>query len=228
MAKGGSTPYEDWIQKVVPAWFVDFAVAAILKFKFWIVDAFTDRSDEEEMNFWSENHQALFASAEYIAGQWFPDATFKRTQQKGSWHKDRAEGRVERWLHDRLRFGFCELNSPVYYNEHLPAIFNMVDFIEDERLSKLACMVLDLMVFDIVRRTCQGSFLAASASRIYPGNKSSGWGVSIINFVQLLTGTLGDFPGNPKALASFSQPLVISMKYRKLCSRLLGAQCADG
>jgi hypothetical protein len=202
--------YEQWMRTMVPQWFVDFAIAALLKFKYWIVDPKTDRPDEEEMNFWSENHQILFASSEYIAGDWFKDHRFKRTQELGSWHKARAETRMRRWLHDRLRFGFCELNSPVYYNEHLPAIINMVDFVEDEKLRKLAVMVLDLMVFDIVRRTCQGSFLAAT-SRVYSGNKTSGWAVSIIDFVQLITGTLGDYWSHAEATCVFC----ITSRYMK-------------
>ena len=183
--------YERWFQGVVPGWFTELAGSALLRFKYWVTDPPTPRHDEEEMTFWSENHQALFASAEYIAGQWFPEAIFRTVSQSGKWHKERAAERLERWLHDRLRYGFAELNSPVYYNEHLQAILNVVDFVEDERLRRLGVMVLDLMVFDVARRNCRGSFIAAT-SRVYGDDKGSGWAVSIRDFIEVLTGTIGD------------------------------------
>jgi hypothetical protein len=194
--------FERWIQGVVPGWFTELAISALLRFKYWVTDRSTSRHDEEEMTFWSENHQALFASAEFIAGQWFPEATFRAATQLGKWHKERAAERLEGWLHDRLRFGFAELNSPVYYEEHLQAIFNVVDFVEDERLRKLAVMVLDLMIFDVARRNCRGSFMAAS-TRVYGDKKSSGWAVSIRDFVEVLTGTIGDIAWTNDAAAIY-------------------------
>ena len=194
--------YERWIRSVVPDWFIELAISALLRFKYWVSDPPTSRHDEEEMTFWSENHQALFASAEFITGQWFPEAMFRAISQPGKWHKERAAERLERWLHDRLRFGFAELNSPVYYEEHLQAIFNVVDFVEDERLRTLGVMVLDLMIFDVARRNCRGSFIAAT-SRVYGDKKSSGWAVSIRDFIEVLTGTIGDIAWTNDAAAIY-------------------------
>jgi hypothetical protein len=206
--------YEEWLREVVPDWFVDFASAALLRFKYWVDDPKTPRRDNKEMNFWSENHQVLFASGEYIVGQWFPDATFARSNQPGAWHRDRAKARLERWLEQHLKFGFAEVNSSVYYNWHLVAVLNVLDWaanssgavirddqVTDEdlaedgvRLGRLALMVADLLVFDVVRRVCQGSFVSVS-SRQYVEGKGAGWSSSIRDFVELLTGTLGDFSG---------------------------------
>ena len=206
---GFDREYDDWLRTLVPDWFVDFATAAILRFKFWLDDKATPRGDQEEMTFWSENHQILFAGSEYLAGHWFADDTFRYADRKGSWHRERALGRLERWLEQRLKFGFSEVNSPVYYNEHIPAVLNVVDFVDlhtddaalrerHQRLRTLALMVADLLAFDVVRRVCQGSFQSAT-SRVYVGNKTSGWAVSIRDYVQLLTGTLGDFSGSGEA-----------------------------
>lgn len=200
---GFDRAYEDWLRTVVPDWFIDFATAAILRFKFWVDDRATPRRDQEEMTFWSENHQILFAGSEYVFGHWFAGETFRYSGQKGSWHRERALGRLERWLEHRLRFGFSEVNSPVYYNLHIPAVLSVVDFVDLEtedaplrerhqRLRTLALMVADLLAFDVVRRVCQGSFQAVT-SRAYMGSKTSGWAVSIRDYVQLLTGSLGEF-----------------------------------
>ena len=190
-APGYDEGYERWVASVVPDWFVDFATVALLRFKYWVTDGKTTRTDEKEMTFWSENHIALFTAGEYIAGQWWPDDVFPFTGARGAWHRERAAVRLERWLHDRLRLGFCEVNSPVYYGEHLEAVFNVVDFVEDERLRRLGLMVLDLLVFDVVQRVCRGSFVSVTA-RVYGDGKSSGWRVSIRDFIEVLTGTLGE------------------------------------
>jgi hypothetical protein len=188
---GYSESHEQWLASVVPDWFIAFATTALLRFKYWLEDGKTTRSDEVEMTFWSENHIVLFSSAEYITGQWWPAEAFTFARQHGTWHRERAAVRLERWLHERLRFGFTETNSPVYYNAHLPGLFNLVDFVEDERLRQLGLMVLDLIVFDVVQRVCRGSFQSATA-RVYGDAKSSGWASSIRDFIEVLTGTLGE------------------------------------
>jgi hypothetical protein len=191
---------EAFLSSAAPDWFLDFATAAILRFKFWLTDAPTPNSGNVEMTFWSENHQVLFACGEYLAGQFWPDETFTHAVDRagrtltGREHRDRARVRLEKWLLDRLRFGFAEVNSAVYYNEHLPAVFNAVDFVDDPRLRTLATMVLDLLVFDVARHSCQGSFIAAT-NRVYIGNKASGWAASVSDFVEVLTGTAGDVGG---------------------------------
>ena len=46
----------------------------------------------EEMTYWSENHQFLFATAEYLAGQWMPDAVFRAGNQYRNEGAGRAPG----------------------------------------------------------------------------------------------------------------------------------------
>jgi hypothetical protein len=202
--------HEDRLRRLVPDWFLRFAEAALLRFKYWVSDPpgvnIDDKGNVVEMTFWSENHQILFASSEYIAGLWWPAKPFTHARQNGRWHHDRAFDRVEAWLLHRVRFGFSETNSGTYYNQHFPAVFNLADFVVApaeastetrerlERIRRLALMVLDLMVFDIVRRTCQGSFVAASG-RSYWGTKRTGWSASISDFIEVLTGTVGDVVG---------------------------------
>jgi hypothetical protein len=202
--------FDEWIQTLVPDWFLKFAQAAVLRFKYWIEDPptpFRDGDkDGDEMSFWSENHQIIFGSSEYIAGLWWPNDTFTHAGKSGQWHRDRAYARVETWLLRRLKFGFSEVNSGTYYNQHLPALFNLADFahvpedadVEEQqrhaRIQTLALMVLDVMFLDIVRRTCQGSFVAASG-RSYWGSKCSGWSTAIPDLIEVLTGTIGDTVG---------------------------------
>jgi hypothetical protein len=187
----GTEGYEAWIARLVPAWVVDFMVAALLRVKFWVEDPPLDRPSGEEMTYWSENHQILFGSSEYLLPAWYPNERFAYLDKEASWHRDRAKVRVLAWLDHRLKLGFAEQNSGVYYNQHLPALFNLADFAPDDVVKTKALMVLDLMTFDIVRRTSRGAFVTASG-RQYWGSKRNGWSVSLLSYIELLTGTVGD------------------------------------
>lgn len=161
------------------------------------------KSDDElkyEMTFWSENHQILFPAAEYLAGQWMPDAPFmpgrefradgkdpKRGDYTGAERMERAKPRVRRWLDDRLRFGFSEWNAPGYYKEHLQALFNLADFCLDDELRTRTHMVIDLLFFDVARFTLKGQF-GATAGRAYFEHKNCGWEQGVSELAEMLFG----------------------------------------
>jgi hypothetical protein len=130
--------YENYISQLVPPWLIDYMTAALLRVKYWLEDPPSGRPTGEEMTYWSENHQNLFGSAEYILSAWFKDETFAYTNKPASWHHDRALTRVRAWLDHRLNLGFSELNSGTYYNQHLPALFNLVDFSPDDEIQTKA------------------------------------------------------------------------------------------
>jgi hypothetical protein len=199
-ARPRNSEYQAWISTFIPEWLTDFMKAALLRFKYWLEDPPLNRQNDEEMVYWSENHQMLFASSEYITGSWWHDEVFAYTGKGNFWHHNRALPRIRAWLDHRIQFGFSEVDSGTYYNQHLPGIFNLVDFADNDEIQKKAMIVLDLMVFDIVRRTCQGSFVAASG-RAYWGSKRSGWSVSIVDFIELLTGAIGDHVGTSESSA---------------------------
>jgi hypothetical protein len=159
---------------------------------------------KSEMTFWSENHQILFATAEYLAGQLWPDAIFRvgnhfrvEGQDKsrpsdliGQQHMAKAKLRILRWLNDRLRFGFSEWNSPGYYSEDFTALFNLADFCVDDEIQARACMVLDLMIFDLARFTHGGSF-GVTAGRSYFEHKNCGYEQPLGDLIEVLFGTRG-------------------------------------
>jgi endonuclease/exonuclease/phosphatase family metal-dependent hydrolase len=150
-----------------------------------------------EMQYWSENHQILFATAEYLAGQMFPDQIFRPgaafRSKPSSAYRDftgrmrmgRARERLIRWLDDRLRFGFSEWNAPGYYDEHFTALFNLADFCLDEQIRGRAMMALDLMVFDLARFTHAGSF-SVGAGRAHFKHKNCGWQQSVSDVIEML------------------------------------------
>jgi len=168
-----------------------------------IEDKDTDLNDPQyqyEMEYWSENHQILFATAEYLAGQLLPKEIFRPGERyrskdpkgyrdmNGQERMKHAKERLDIWLDDRLRFGWSEWNGPGYYDEHFIALLNLADFALDNSLQTRACMALDLLVFDLARFTHDGSFSVA-AGRAHFKHKNCGWQQSPGDLVEILFGT---------------------------------------
>jgi endonuclease/exonuclease/phosphatase family metal-dependent hydrolase len=171
-------------------------------------------ADEKyEMEFFSENHQILFAAAEYLVGQLYPDEIFRpgenhRSKPKeqyrdltGRQHMAKARKRLDDWLDDRLRFGLSECNAPGYYDEHFLALLNLADFALDESVRQRACMALDLLVFDLARFTHQGSFCVAAA-RAHFKHKNNGWGQTVGDLIEIIFGARGGVYVSPDALSA--------------------------
>jgi len=57
----------------------------LLHFKYWI-----DEPGRDGMCTWSENHQIMFHSCEYLAGTLFPDKIFPNSGMSGKEHKEKA------------------------------------------------------------------------------------------------------------------------------------------
>ncbi|MCL2479557.1 MAG: hypothetical protein FWF22_08645, partial [Treponema sp.] len=92
---------------------------AALGFKYAMDDP---NEDKFGVCYFTENHQALYASCEYIAGQMFPDELFTNNNQKGSWHCERGKRRMLQWIDWRAKLGYSEWLSNGYYGEDLLAL----------------------------------------------------------------------------------------------------------
>jgi hypothetical protein len=182
----------------VPAYLGACIKASLLQFKNWFDEPAATGHKGGEMTFWSENHQIQFHSSQLLAGTQFPNDVFARSGTDASGgpvtgreHARRGRLRTERWLDRRLAWGFSEWNSPVYYEENMVALFNLVDFAPDERIRTKAAMVLDLLLFDFARFTCRGSF-GVTAGRTYFTSKAFGWHQTTGEMIEILFGTRGD------------------------------------
>jgi hypothetical protein len=169
---------------------------ALKGFKWWV-----DQPGKDDMVYWSENHQILFASSEYLAGQLMPNEWFAATGMYGRDHKARGRQRALKWLDEHHKFGMSEWNSPGYYQEDFKALFNLADFADDPMVKKKATMMLDLLIFDLARYTQNGSF-GVTSGRCYEkvggdGSKwkSDGWRQSVGELIQVLFATRGQHLG---------------------------------
>ena len=140
----------------------------ILDFKYWM-----DQPGEDSMCFWSENHQLLFATAEYLAGQKFPDEIFTNDGKTGAEHMEIGKERLNIWLKQRFDYGFIEWYSNTYYVEDIGPLSNLIDFAQDEDIQMRATMVMDLLLYDLATQSYKGA-LVSTSGRSYEGGKKSG------------------------------------------------------
>lgn len=123
------------------------------------------------MCFWSENHQVIFAVAEYLAGQRWPGEVFTNPGPggqalTGADRMRRAGERLRTWMSHRFRFGFTEWLSNTYYEEDAAPLALLIDLAADPELAVQATIVLDLLVLDMSLHRFEGWFVG-SAGRSY-------------------------------------------------------------
>ena len=125
------------------------------------------------MCYWSENHQILFASAEYLIGQLYPDTVFPNSGLTGKQHMEKARKRMLDWFEMRWNYGFIEFYSGVYYKEDIGALINLIDFAEDEELVIKSQIIMDLLFYDVASQNLNTMFVSVSG-RAYEGNRKGG------------------------------------------------------
>lgn len=140
----------------------------MLDFKYWM-----DQPGEDSMCLWSENHQLLFASAEYLAGQLFQDEIFTNDGKTGAEHMKLGKERLNIWLKQRYDYGFVEWYSNTYYVEDIGPLSNVIDFAEDEDVRMRATIIMDLLLYDLASQSYKGA-LVSTSGRCYESGKKCG------------------------------------------------------
>jgi hypothetical protein len=192
---------------VIPCDQQDQIKEQLLGFKYFMDEPARHPEPKQEAVYWSENHQLLYATAEYLAGQLMPDERFApsvqwRTDDAADWQgpasdpswvmsgherMDRAYPRLVRWLDHRLMFGFSEWNSPVYYDYDIAGLLNLIDFCDDQAVADKATIALDLVLLDLARFSGRGR-AGSTSGRAYTSHKLTGWGATVANSLQILFG----------------------------------------
>jgi len=155
-------------------------------FRYW-----WDEPGENSMCYWSENHQILFASAEYLVGQKYPDTVFTNSALTGREHMAKARKRALDWLEMRWNYGFTEFYSNVYYKEDIGALINLIDLADDQELRIKSQIIMDLLFYDVATQTLNTQFVSVSG-RAYEGNRKGGGGATLGGLTQYYWGN-----GNP-------------------------------
>ncbi|MDC7233695.1 MAG: hypothetical protein PQJ58_10720 [Spirochaetales bacterium] len=156
----------------------------LTSFKYWM-----DEPGDDSMCYWSENHQILFATAEFLAGKLYPDDLFTNSGMTGRQHQAKARKRILTWLEQRWNYGFTEYYSNVYYVEDIGPLSNLIDFSGDEEITLKAQIIMDLLLYDLASQSFKGTFVASSG-RAYENNRKSG----IHNSMKAVAQHIWDYP----------------------------------
>ncbi len=140
----------------------------LFNFRYW-----WDEPGENSMCYWSENHQILFASAEYLVGQMYPDAFFPNSGLTGKQHKQKARKRILDWMEMRWNYGFIEFYSGTYYTHDIAPLINLIDFAKEEEIVTKSKIIMDLLFYDLAAQNIHTMFISVSG-RAYEGNRKGG------------------------------------------------------
>ena len=137
----------------------------VLGFKYRMEDPGIDG-----MCFWSENHQLIFSTVEYLSGHLFIDEIFTNTHKMGLFHKERAYEHLIYWFKTRFDLGFVEFHSNTYFEEDIAPLSLLIDLAPDENIKIMATILMDLLMLDLALHHFKGFFSAASG-RCYERQK---------------------------------------------------------
>ena len=144
---------------MLPADAVHEIEETLIGFRYWL-----DEPGEINACYFTENHQILYHSAEYLVGSLFPDRTFPSNGQTGSWHKEHGRQCLLRWMEWRRRFGFSEWCTN-YYAEDMIALLGL-RFYGEEDVKKKAEELLHMLLLEIALNTFEGHWIG-SQGRTY-------------------------------------------------------------
>lgn len=159
---------------------------ALGKAKYWYT-----YPEEDTSIFTTENHQILYHTAEYLAGQLFPNTTFVNSGKTGKEHMTHAKPLVLRWLDWRAQFGFAEWHSNTYYVEDMSPLLNLVDFALDEEIATKAAMIMDIIAFDFANNYYKDLY-ATTMGRCYDGSRVGGGSDSVSEAAWIMLGIEGE------------------------------------
>jgi hypothetical protein len=188
-------------QKIPPA-YKNKIEDVLFNFRYWL-----DEPGENSMCYWSENHQILFASAEYLVGQKYPDVVFPNSGLTGRQHMEKARARILDWTSMRWNYGFTEFYSNVYYKEDIAGLINLIDFSSDEEITKKSQIVMDLLFYDVATQNHKNIFISVSG-RAYENNRKGGPEATLGGLTQYYWGN------GKKIKAGMMYGLMVTSKYK--------------
>lgn len=141
---------------------------SLLNFKYW-----HDEPGDDSLCTWSENHQLIFHTCEYLAGHYYKDAVFTNSGMTGQDHIHKAEPKLQQWLDHKFKYGFIEWHSNTYYEEDIAPLSLLIDYAPDPEIVLKATMIMDLLLLDMAMYSYDGYFSACSG-RCYEDQKKDG------------------------------------------------------
>ncbi len=177
--------------------------------RFFLTKDFRSRWNEQAGNA-SENLEFQFHTARFLAAQALPQEYFNAYRATA---RDLLRGDGE-WLKAAIRFraeqGWGEFDSAVYYRVDMECLLCLYDFAQDVEIKRLAGMMLNLMLADMVVDSLAGMYGGAHG-RIYffdalKHSTEDTYGLQYLYFGNVDVRTIGGLKGSVDALTSSFRP----------------------
>lgn len=197
--------YEDHPYLTPATW--DRTREVLQSFKYWVTDPTPPQPDPADPNrfwdesiYWTENHQALYHTIEFLMGQEYPNDCFTIVgftptgscsgdfEMTGEDHRLRAREFLLRWFDERWEIGFVEWHSRIYYQKDATPLLTLIEYADDEEIRTRAEVILDILLLDMATHT-HHDVLGATAGRsemkdTYSGPVNDTWGITHLLFGQ--------------------------------------------
>jgi len=175
----------------------------LLGYKMWFTEP-TPPGIIDNNYYWSENHQLIFHTIEYLMGQEYPDEVFTNDGRTGREHMAHARPLIDDWLDLRARFGFTEWHSDVYYQKDFAPLVTLIEFADDDELVERAAMVLDLVLYDLAAHQIRGNN-GVTHGRSYKKDKTKATDQDVFGLMKVLFDeTSVDWQGRGETGATFA------------------------
>ena len=125
-----------------------------------------DELGNDVMWYWSENHALCFHTAQYLAGQLFPDDLFTASGRRGREQRAIASQRLHAWFDAVEQQGFVEWNSAPYYPVDYIGLFALYQLADDATLRQRARHLIDRLMMTSALHY-QTGIAAGTMGRVY-------------------------------------------------------------
>lgn len=125
-----------------------------------------DELGNDVMWFWSENHALCFHTAQYLAGQMFPDALFTASGRRGHEQQAIAAQRLHAWFDAVEQQGFVEWNSAPYYPVDYIGLFALYQLADNAMIRQRAQRLIDRLMHTSALHY-QSGIAAGTMGRVY-------------------------------------------------------------
>lgn len=146
----------------------DRVTRSLLDFKFWI-----DQPGLDAMCYFTENHQFVWHTAEYLIGTLFAEERFTNSGWTGAEHAAHGRALALEWLQVRLPGGFAEFDSNAYLAIDCFAAISLVELAEDDHLRRLATSLADRILLSLASNSWRGVHGAAHGRSYVQTQRSS-------------------------------------------------------
>ena len=131
-----------------------------------LIDRFFLEKNFESM-YESENHRLLHHTALYLAAMYYGDQTIAYLNRRGNELLDNEENYLRNYILYRAGAGWAEFDSCGYLTVVFKCLLLLHSFARDTQLKKLAAMMLDVLLLDVIMDSV-GVQYGGAHGRIYP------------------------------------------------------------